>query len=256
MLDIYLTDTRNLLQNPTAPTSLYDTVSLTRWINIARGQVAGEGECVRVLGLLNTVVDQRAYSFSAIDVGTSSVTGVSGVIHVRDVLYGIGVNGYRKLTPRGWEWFQQFKLNTAVPVSNEPRSWSQYGQGAASPGATLSNASGTFYLDPPPNDVYVLTLDCVCYPIPLIDNTTKEAIPYLWTDSVPFFAAYYAYLSAQSGARQADAARMYEMYGTFLERARKAANPSVLRWQYQQATDPTQLNKIGLPQGGQQARGG
>lgn len=253
MLDTYLTDTKNLLQNPTAPSSLYDTVSLTRWINIARGQVAGEGECVRLFATIDTVVDQRAYSFASLNTGVSATNGIAGIIHVRDVLYTLGA-GARKLTPRGWEWFQQFYLNTAVPVSGEPRRWSQYGQGAAAPSGG-SNASGTFYLDPPPDQVYSLQLDCVCYPIPLVNDSTKEALPYLWTDAVPYFAAYYAYLSAQTGARQADAERMYAHYETFLQRARQAANPSVLRWQYPQSTDPTQLNKIGLPQGQRQAGG-
>ena len=40
----------NLLQLPAAPTALYDLTSVDRWINIARGQVAGEGECIRAIG--------------------------------------------------------------------------------------------------------------------------------------------------------------------------------------------------------------
>src|SRR5215470_1364369 len=155
MLNTYLTDTRNLLQNPQAPTALYSDSVLTRYINISRGQVAGEGECIRVLGTLSTVIGQRNYSFADINIGTPTITGINGVIHVRDVLYGIGDGGLRKLYPRGWEWFQQFSLNTAVPQSGPPSTWAQYGQGAQSPGApAASSASGTFYLDPPPDLVY------------------------------------------------------------------------------------------------------
>jgi hypothetical protein len=244
VLTNYLTDTNNLLQNPGATNALYPQTNVTRWINIARGQVAAEGECIRVLGTLSTVIGQRAYSFADIDIGVAATTGIAGVIHVRDILYALA-SGYRKLTPRPWEWFQQFMLNNPVPTPGEPRAWSQYSQGAAAPSGG-SFASGNFYLDPPPDQVYALSLDCVCYPVTLEDDLTKEAIPYLWTDAVPFFAAYYAYLSSQTAARQADAGRMYQHYQTFLERARKAANPAVLRWQYQQATDPTQLNKLGL----------
>jgi hypothetical protein len=80
----------------------------------------------------------------------------------------------------------------------------------------------------------------------LVDDTTVEAIPYLFTDCVPFFAAYYALLSSQAQARQADALRFYEMYNTFLERATKASNPSVLRHQYAQAGDPAQANKLAI----------
>lgn len=249
MLDTYLTDTRNLLQLPTAPSTLYTTANVTRWINIARGQTAGEGECIRILGTIDTVVGQRAYSFSTINLGVSAANGVAGAIHVRDILFGLG-SGYRKLTPRPWEWFQQYKLNNVVPASSAPVTWAQYGQGAAAP-ASGSNASGTFYIDPLPDAVYTLTCDCVCYPTPLVDDSTVEPIPYLWTDAVPFFAAYYALLSAQLTARQADAERYFGQYQTFLQRARTLANPSVLRWQYQQASDPTQANKIGIRQAAQ-----
>lgn len=245
MLNNYLTDTKNLLQNPTAPSGLYDNTSLTRWINIARGQVAGEAECIRVLGTLTLTPSQRNYNFSSINVGVPGTTGVQGVLCVRDVLYTVG-SGFRKLAPRPWEWFLQYKLNNVVPVEGEPRTWAQFGQGAATPPTGNSDATGSFYLDPPPDQAYTLTFDCVCYPVELVNSNTVEAIPYQWTDAVPFFAAYYAYLSAQTGARQADAERMFTHYQTFLERARKQSNPDVLRWQYSQATDPTQLNKLGL----------
>lgn len=245
MLDNYLFDTRHLLQSPSAPTSLYTTSDLTRWINIARGQVAGDGECIRYLASLSTIADQRSYNFSSISTGVAGTTGIAGIIHVRDILLVNGTS-YTKLTPRPWEWFQQYSLNTPVPTSGIPLRWAQYGQGAA-PGQTGTSGGGSFYLDPPPDQIYTLALDCVCYPIPLTSDDTVEALPYLWTDAVSFFAAYYAYLSAQSGSRQADAARMFSNYETFLKRARQAANPSVLRWQYPQASDPTLINKIGIP---------
>ena len=55
----------------------------------------------------------------------------------------------------------------------------------------------------------------------MYDSTTPEAIPYLWTDAVPFFAAYYALLSAQAGQRQGDADRMFARYQEFTNRARR-----------------------------------
>ena len=250
MLNTYLSDTRNLLQSPGAPTQLYSTANLTRWINIARGQIAGEGECIRVIGTISTVVNQRAYNFSSINTGVAATNGIKGVIHVRRISYDVGQNTYglagqQWMTPRPWEWFSLYNLNNPVPDVGPPATWSQLGQGSAGTG-TGSSASGSFYLDPPPDAVYSLNLDCVCYPQALADDTTVEAIPYLWTDCVPFFAAYYAYLSSQTGARQADAERMYNHYKEFLQRARMAANPSVGRWQYEQASDPAQAAKMGL----------
>ncbi len=255
MLTNYLTDTKNLLQNPTAPIQLYDNTSLTRWINLARGQIAGESESIRFYASLSTVINQRAYNFSSINTGTSSVNGIQGIIHVRAITYNVGQNTYglsgqQWMTPRSWEWFTLYHLNNPVPNVGPPSVWSQFGQGSAGTG-TGSSATGSFYVDPPPDTVYTLNLDCVCYPIALVNDNTVEALPYLWTDCVPFFAAYYAYLSSQTGARQADAERMFNHYQTFVQRARQAANPSVNRGQYEQTSDPTQAIKLGIkPQAG------
>ncbi len=255
MLTSYQNDLKNLLQSPGAPVQLYSNTNLTRWINIARGQVAGEGECIRVIGTISTVVNQRAYNFSSINIGVPATTGAQGVIHVRRISYNVGENiyglaGQQWIPPRAWPWFDLYHMNNPVPAPGPPLVWSQFGQGSAGTG-TGSSATGSFYIDPPPDAVYQLNCDCVCYPIALTDDNTVEAIPYLWTDSVPFFAAYYAYLSSQTGARQADAERMYNHYKEFLQRARQAANPSVNRSSYEQATSPVQAAKLGIkPQAG------
>lgn len=246
MLATYRTATRNLLQNPTAPTALYDATSIDLWINTARGQVAGEGECIRAIGTIDTVIGQRDYNFSDIDIGVAAATGRRGVIHVRAINYGVA-SGQQFVTPRAWEWFQLYGLNNPVPDSGPPQMWSQFGQGSAGTG-TGSSASGSFYVDPLPDIVYTLYCDCVCYPITLVDDTTVEAIPYLWTDSVSFFAAYYALLSAQTGQRTAEAASKFEAYQTFMDRARKFSNPSVNKYLYSQAQDPTMIAKLGLQQ--------
>lgn len=249
MYSAYLIRTQDLLQNPSAPTTLYDSSSLSRWINIARGQLAGEGECIRVIGTVPTIIGQRAYNFSSLNIGTPAVTGAQGVIHVRRINYGVA-SGQKWVTPRAWEWFDQFYMNNPVPVNGPPQRWAQLSQGSAGLGSITgvgagSLSSGSFYLDPPPDGIYTLYCDCVCYPQLITADTDVEAIPYLWTDAVPYFAAYLALLSSQTSARQADAARMFEYYTTFVNRARQAANPSVLRPQYQQAADPVQAGKFG-----------
>lgn len=243
MLTRYITDTRNLLQNPSAPTTLYDPTNLLLWINKARGQVAGEAECCRVNATILTVINQRSYNFSDISLATPATSGIQGVINVRRMLYVVG-DGYQFVPPRPWEWFDLYCLNTPVPEPGPPKTWSQYAQGAAGTG-TGSSASGSFFIDPPPDLVYILPLDCTCYPIALTDDTTVEAIPYQWTDAVSFLAAYYALMSAQNGARYGDAERLYSHYETWMQRARTQANPSVNRYMYQQAPDPTLINKLG-----------
>lgn len=247
MLNQYLADTRRLLQNPPAPSALYAADDLTNFINRARGQLAGEAECIRRQGTLLTVQGTQVYDFSSINLGVSANTGISAAIHVRSLFYGVG-DGRKWVTPRGWEWFELYKLNNPVPQQSFPGTWAQYGQGAA-PGSVGTVGGGSIYIDPVPDNAYTLYLDCVCFPIPLVDDTTAEAIPYLWTDCVPFFAAFYALLSAQANARMADAERYYNHYQMFLERARKSSNPSVNRWMYQQAADPTQAMKLGIKAG-------
>lgn len=249
MLAQYRTDLQNLLQNPAAPTALYSVASLDRYINIARGQLAGEGECIRFIASISTVAGTRAYNFTALNTGVSAVNGIQGAIHIRRINYVLA-SGQKWIAPRGWEWFDLYHLNDPNPTPGAPTVWSQYAQGSSMPAGAGSDASGSFYLDPIPDDAYTLYCDCVCYPITLVDDTTIEAIPYLWTDAVPFFAAYYAYLSSQTSARQADAERMYQHYQTFMGRARKSANPTVNGYMYQQAQDPPQIAKLGIKPGG------
>jgi hypothetical protein len=261
VLTSYITQTRRLLQLPAAPSTLYTDTDLTSYINTARSQLAGEGECIRARGTQSTVAGTNVYPFSGFNLGVSATTGIAGAIHVRSLAYQVGT-GQRWITPREWEWFELYVLNN--PLANQPtdpaatvgggppRVWSQYGQGTVPVAGTTIGQGGSFYLNYP-DDVYVLVGDCVCYPIPLADDTTVEAIPFMWTDAVPFFAAYYALLSSQMQARMADALRYYEMYKEFVERARKAANPSVLRFQYQQASDIVDASKFGIKQ---QGRGG
>lgn len=253
MLNFYLIQTRGLLQNPTAPAGLYTDDNLTRWINIARGQLAGEQRVIRVMGTLSTVIGQRAYNFSSINLGTPAVSGVQGAIHVRSIYYAVG-QGQKKVTNRPWTWFNQYSLNNPVPVNGVPTSWAQFGQGSA-PGPAGSGdeatvSGGSFYLDPPPDFTYQLNCDCVCYPIQLVDDTTLEAIPFLFTDAVPFFAAYFALLSSQTSARRGEAEAHFGFYQTFMQRARDSATPGPNAWQYEMAPDPVQANKLGLQKAG------
>lgn len=243
MLNSYLAATQRLLQNPAAPISLYSTADLTTYINTARGQLAGEGECIRALGTVNTIYQQRNYNFSAVTIG---VTGIAGAIHVRSLRYAVG-SGYQWISPRGWEWFEFYYLNTPVPDSGAPTDWAQYGQGSAPP-PSGSSGSGSFYVNPLPDIVYALTADCVCFPSALATDADPELIPYLWTDAVPYYAAYLALMSAQVNNRMAEAEKMFGLYQTFVQRARQAANPSLLRGLYQQSPNLTQANQLG--QGG------
>lgn len=239
MLATYLTRVQRLLQNPGAPTSLYSTADLTDYINQARGQVAGEGECVRTSGSVTTTTGVRGYVFSGINIGTPSATGIQGVIHVRAIRYGVG-SGFIQLTPNAWEWFDTFFLSNPNPANGPPTNWAQYAQGASTIPLTGNAATGSFFIDPPPDTGYGLVCDCVCYPLTLTADVDPEAIPFLWTDAVAYYAAYLALMGSQVSTRVADAQRMMQLFELHMNRARRFANPSLNRFLYEQGDDPAQ----------------
>lgn len=248
MLTSYLAATNALLQQPPATNPLYSTALLTTFINTARGQLAGESEAIRFIASLAVSAGTTVYPFTSISL--TGAAGVQGVINVRTAWVTVGT-GQRFLYTRPFEWFSLFRLNSPVPRTGPPVTWSQYGQGAEARTSPNPVGGGTIHIAPVPDDAYTLKLDCVCYPIALADDTTPEAIPYLWTDAVPYFAAYLALLSAQSASRQADAQRMMTLYTQFVTRARRAATPSVLPVQYPQQPTPTRANQLGVQASGQ-----
>jgi len=251
MLTSYLTRTKQLLQYPaTSAAQLYSDTDLTSWINQARGQIAGETECCRYLGTLTTNLNVRNYNFSAINLGVG--TGLAGVINARQMLYAVA-SGYQWIRPRPWAWYWLFKYNNPVPKQGSPEVWSQFSQGGSGQGSITgigsgSMTSGSFYLDPPPDLVYTLLIDCSCYPNALTADSDVEAIPYLFTDAVPYFAAYLALMSAQADARLEQAQRLFDLYKMFVQRASQAAAPNVNRYLYERQSDPTQINKLGVQQ--------
>lgn len=250
MLTSYLNTTKLLLQNPAAPVGLYSDANLTAFINTGRAQLAGEAECCRYLATFTTTIANRVYFYSGLNTGTASVSGLSGALNVRALRYAVG-DGYQWIRPRSWPWFDFYKMNNPVPGSGAPEVWAQFGQGGAGAGSITgvgggSMTPGNLFLDPIPDLAYVITADCTCYPQTLAADADVEAIPYMFTEAVPYYAAYLALLSAQNNARMADAQRYFEMYKMFVDRARHAANPSVNRYLYEQSQDPSQINKLGI----------
>lgn len=243
MLFQYLQQIQRLIND--SKMEIANTGNLEVFINMARRQVAGETECLRALLTSTLVVGQRSYAYTDIDL--TGFAGYSQVLQIRSVMYAVG-SGYQWINPRNFEWFMLYYLNNPTAgnpdpdVSQEPREWSQYRQGAN---------VGQFYIEPIPQYAYPLLLDCVCIPADLTAGDSVEAIPFPWTDTVPYFAAYLALLNAQ----KMDAAKgMMDLYKVFVDRSRQMANPAVDNPMYPQAVDPAQLQKLGLrppaPQGG------
>jgi hypothetical protein len=224
----YETAVYRLIQAPSSQTPLVPIGTVDDAVNTARGQLATEAECVRVSAELSVSPAAGQYSFSLIDI--SSAVGVAGPIQVRMAVYKVGT-GRLRVNAREWEWFNNFVGANASPKPGPPKYWAQYGQGAN--GTLVINLLDTNYS---------LGLDTVCFPTPLATGETEKAIPYSWTDAVPYYAAWQILMSLQ---RQADANAMLQRYETFVQRARTGATPSVLPHQYEQVPDPTLPDKIG-----------
>jgi hypothetical protein len=176
-------------------------------------------------------------AFALLTMAIAVPTGVSAVFNVRGATLNIA-SGQIWLAPRPFPYFQLYYLNNPVPQPGVPAVYSQFGQGE----------NGTLYFSPLPDFNYVANVDAVCVPQALVDDTTVEAIPAPYTDAVPYYAAYLAFLSAQ---RAADADRMFQEYSKFASRARQMSNGSVNPGQYPQQPDPTRANLLGAqPQQG------
>jgi len=298
----YVQQTQFLLHDPNA--QAYPLASVQSAVNIARSQVAGEGECVRTLlsggvittltlssggsgytgttGTLNftgtgnqafgtavisggivqsvtltgggwgwltapaiTVTDstgfnggavvtatvdnsasaiatQEAVQFSTLNTLAATISGVQSVIGVGSIACQWGSGSVYKpmLRWRPWAWFQANCRVYSISAMNFPAYWSQFGQGV----------NGSFYLFPIPGQILSLDIDATCLPVPLASDATPDAIPYPWSDAVPYFAAYQCYMNS---SRAADAARMFNtnpsalgQYQIFMARARKMSDGS------------------------------
>ena len=222
---------------------LFSDTDLTEFINLSRGQLAGEAECISNFASLPLVAGQRQYAFTSV-VLTAPATGIQGVFKLQQSFVqlgqGQGGQGYVWMTPRPFPWFSLYKLNQVVPNEDLPKEWTQYGQGV----------TGTIFVDPVPDQAYTLSLDSICYPVNLVDDSTVEAIPYPWTDVVPFYAAWYALCAAQ---KQTDADKMWERMQTYMARARRLSNPDVNPSAYRQMVPPNPnsvaANHLGMKQG-------
>lgn len=237
MLATYQSEVQALLQAPNSPQPLVSEALLTSNINIARNQVAGEGECIRNYATLIVGPSTQQYPFSEITLAANS-PGVGAVLNVRKAARTIGIGpGQVRMFGREFEWFENFVLAQSAPLPGPPRYWAQYGQGTG----------GTIFVSLPDGS-YTLALDCVCLPVALQDDTTPEAIPELWQDAVPYYAAW---LSMQDLQRQADAEIMMKRFEDLMGRARRLATPSVLPHQFAGGPDLVLQGRLGMQPGRQ-----
>jgi hypothetical protein len=224
-LNAYLLATQNLLQNPAAPTALYDSTSLTTYINTARSQIAAESECIRESVSISTSALQNTYSLSAATYGTGILAGIK--------IKHISINTM-VLNQWPYEYLIEVLLGTSSPM--QPTDWASYQAGE----------SAFFVVFPEPNTTYTLQTDLVCLPVVLVNDSTPEAIPYPWTDAIPYYAAYMALLSSQTSTRNQEADTMFKRYEEFMSRARRGSTSSNTPFSYPQSGSISPPRPLGI----------
>lgn len=163
-----------------------------------------------VLSAVNqTVLNQEVYQFSNIPLGNA--LGVASILAIKSV--SMIYENYRYSLPMySFSAYQAYIRRYPFQYSYVPTVGSQYGQGT----------NGSLYLYPIASQAYAYECDCFCLPIDLLTDTDAEAIPYPWTDSVGYYAAYLALLQLQ---RPNDARGYLELFDKMLLRQSVAARP-------------------------------
>ena len=164
-----------------------------------------------VNGVNLMVVGQEVYTFASRLSQTLITPGANGIQGVLAVAVSWG-STRPALKRRSWDSFQAKWRAWANGWLNNPIIWAQYGQGA----------NGSIYLAPIPTNPFNMEWDTYCNVAALASDSDPEAIPYPWTDCVPYYAAYRAYFNAQ---RYQDAQQMYTEYQKYLGTARKYSDP-------------------------------
>ncbi len=208
-LNAYLALVQSLIQAPSSPIPLVSTATLTSYINIARNEVAANGECIRIGADLPLVAGTQVYSTSAIVI---AFPPIASALVIRQAFHQDGT----PLDIRSFEWFQQYYLRSGATGVPQRMAQQQYGTGGV---------GGSLYVDPVPVVAETLAVDVVALPIPLASDATIEAIPFPWTEAVPFYAAWLALMTVQ---RQADADKMMVRYMELMARGRQESTPTFL----------------------------
>lgn len=202
----------------TAITSYTITSAGTGYVNVPTATVTGTGTGATLtlgINLLNTTIQaQELYTFAnantIIDL-TSATTGLSGIYGVMSVAISQGnIRPTMRYLP--FVDFQAYCRAFEGTVQNYPVVFTQYGQGE----------SGSIYLFPVPSGTYNMEWDTYCQPIDLVTDSTVEAIPYPWTEAVPYYAAMLCYEYSQ---RNDDSQRMMSLYKQKMVEARAFSQP-------------------------------
>lgn len=205
MLSDYLTQTSRLLHDPQNVN--FSVSDLTAYINLARGQIASQTQCVRCLDIVDLANGTESYALPT----TGTLSGAGQAVAVISIAMPWGT--YKPVLDRySWGDFQaQFRLFSGT-VQGFPECYAQLGD-------ALSSA---VYFFPIPTQVFASEWYCAHTVSAMSSDADPEAIPYPFTDCVPYFAAYLALINAQ---RYQESKIMFQTFQMFMQSARSSTNP-------------------------------
>ena len=176
LLSQYLAITQSLIQTPASPIPLITTALLTQYINIARGQIAGQAECVPAFASLTVTPNVDGYAFSSLTFAESNM--IAGALSIRRINYQTATGGWKRVTVRDWSWFNDYVINASPSVAGPPSVWSTYRQGS----------QGIFYINPLDNQYSLMaTLEDALSPTPgalaplTVNDMYAEPMNDFWT---------------------------------------------------------------------------
>lgn len=151
-----------------------------------------------LLPFAQTTAGQEVYKFADFNpliLGSSATTGALSILTINSISISWG-SMKPTLRYRPWGEFQAYYRANNIGAQGYPRIWSRYSRGDL----------GSFYLWPIPSQASQMDLDCVCLPTPLgfESDDDVDAIPYPWTNAVPYKAAEVAVLGEPDLAERAE----------------------------------------------------
>jgi hypothetical protein len=167
-------------------------------ISFTGGSAAVSATATAVISNITaTVQGQEQYPYSyflnALQLNTA-YSGIQSIVAVKSIAYVWGTFRYVRIQP-SFSKYQAMVRTWSQAYQDIPSFAAQYGQGT----------NGTFFMYPVANAAYQFEADCFCMPVPLVDDTTYEAIPPPWQDCVQYYAANKCLLGV---GRYDDAMRM------------------------------------------------
>ena len=208
-----ITDTRDLLKDTQG--LYWTTAQVTRYVNLARQQVATLSGCIRILVYGTSPFGATAQAGTAVAGGATAgvpatttfltIPGVEkygfdyanayvqaqngGVEFVNDVAdCAVSWGGIRpEMRWLPWEDLQAYARSYNIGVTSYPMLWSTLGDGN----------NGQVWLFPVPTNALEMEWVCYCSPRFIFTDSDPEALPTPWQRYVPFYAAHLGYMNSQ-----------------------------------------------------------